>query len=212
LQDPDQSTGEADLSSKRQAFTMLKHRCAALLIFTMPKHRWATLVTFFPMLKHHCSALFISSHFQKHSSPPFPHHFSLSKQLRPALVSPFSLLLLKHHHQQLFTFSFPLLKHRYQQPFIIFFPMLKHHCSTFFISSHSQNTSTPHFPTIFIAETTPSSTCFDVLLLLLKHHLSATLHFLTLHHRRNNSVQQLFRLFSLLKHSCQQPFFVLLCC
>jgi hypothetical protein len=55
-------------------FTML-HRCAALLIFTMPKHRWATLVTFFPMLKHHCSTLFISSHFQKHSSSPFPHHF-----------------------------------------------------------------------------------------------------------------------------------------
>jgi hypothetical protein len=125
LQDPDQSTGEADFSSKRQAFTMLKHRCAALLIFTMLKHRCAalliftmlkhrntadaetplgTLVTFFPMLKHHCSTLFISSHFQKHSSPPFPHHFSFPKQLRPALVSPFSLLLLKHHYQQLFIF------------------------------------------------------------------------------------------------------------
>jgi hypothetical protein len=63
------------------------------------------LVTF-PMLKHHCSALFISSHFQKHSSPPFPHHFSFPKQLRPALVSPFSLLLLKHHYQQFFIFPF----------------------------------------------------------------------------------------------------------
>jgi hypothetical protein len=73
LQDPDQSTGEADLSSKRQAFTMLKHRCAALLIFTMPKHRCAALLIF-TMLKHHCSA--ISFHF-------FP------KQLRAALVSDF---------------------------------------------------------------------------------------------------------------------------
>jgi hypothetical protein len=63
LQDPDQSTGEADFSSKRQAFTMLKHRCAALLIFTMLKHRCAALLIF-PMLKHHCSALFISSHSQ----------------------------------------------------------------------------------------------------------------------------------------------------
>jgi hypothetical protein len=51
LQDPDQSTGEADFSSKRQAFTMLKHRCAALLIFTMLKHRCAALLIF-TMLKH----------------------------------------------------------------------------------------------------------------------------------------------------------------
>jgi hypothetical protein len=129
LQDPDQSTGEADFSSKRQALTMLKHRCAALLIFTMSKHRCAAMLIFmmpkhrcaamliftmlkhrcaalliFPMLKHHCLALFISSHFLKHSSPPFPHHFSFPKQLRPALVSPFSLLLLKHHYQQFFIF------------------------------------------------------------------------------------------------------------
>jgi hypothetical protein len=31
-------------------------------------------VTFFPTLKHLCSALSISSHFQKHSSPPFPYY------------------------------------------------------------------------------------------------------------------------------------------
>jgi hypothetical protein len=43
---------------------MLKHCCAALLIFTMLKHRCAALVTFFLMLKHHCSAPFISSHSQ----------------------------------------------------------------------------------------------------------------------------------------------------
>jgi hypothetical protein len=45
-----------------------------------------------------------------------------------------------------------------QQPFIIV-SMLKHHYSTFFISSHPR-----HFLTILIAETTPSSTCFDILL------------------------------------------------
>jgi hypothetical protein len=67
LQDPDQSTGEADFSSKRQAFTMpplaalliftmLKHRCAALLIFTMLKHRCSALMTFM-LLKHHWSTL-----------------------------------------------------------------------------------------------------------------------------------------------------------
>jgi hypothetical protein len=50
------------------------------------------------------------------------------------------------------------------------FPMLKHHCSAFFISSHPR-----HFLTIFIAETTPSSTClfFSVA----ETPLSATLHF-----------------------------------
>jgi hypothetical protein len=53
----------------------------------------------------------------------------LPKQLRPALVSTFSLLLLKHHYQQPFIF-FPLLKHRCQQLFIIF-PMLKHHVPHF---------------------------------------------------------------------------------
>jgi hypothetical protein len=54
--------------------------------------------------------------------------------------------------------------------------MLKHHCSTFFISSHPQNIPARHFLTIFIAETTPSSTCFDVLLVA-ETPLSATLHF-----------------------------------
>jgi hypothetical protein len=72
----------------------------------------------------------------------------------------------------------------------------------------------------FIDETTPSNNCFAFPLLMLKHHCSALLtfspmlkhhcstlffsshsqnttvhHFLTIFHRRNNSVQQLFRLF-----------------
>jgi hypothetical protein len=123
LQDPDQSTGEADFSSKRQAFTMLKHRCAALLIFTMLKHRCAALLIF-TMLKLHSSVLFISSHFQKHSSPLFrcshlssffhfsflPSHFLIIFHYRNNSVQHlfrfFSLLLLKHHYQQLFIFPF----------------------------------------------------------------------------------------------------------
>jgi hypothetical protein len=76
LQDPDQSTGEANFSSKRQAFTMLKHRCAALLIFTMLKHRCAALLIF-TLLKHHYQQLFI-----------FP--FSVVKTPLPATFHPFS--------------------------------------------------------------------------------------------------------------------------
>jgi hypothetical protein len=153
LQDPDQSTGEADFSSKRQAFTMLKHRCAALLIFTMLKHRCAALLIF-TMLKLHSSALFISSHFQKHSSPSFPHHFSFPKQLRPALVSPFLL-------KQFFIFfsvaetpvsaTFHQFFHDAETPLFNtfhFFPFPKHSIP----SSIS--------PSFFITETTPSSTCF----------------------------------------------------
>jgi hypothetical protein len=76
------------------------------------------------------------------------------------------------------------------------FPMLKHHRSTFFISAHPR-----HFLTVFIAETTPSSTCFDVPLSVAETpYQQPFIFFLTLHHRRNNSVQQLFRLFLLLKH------------
>jgi hypothetical protein len=55
--------------------------------------------------------------------------------------------------------------------------MLKHHCLAFFISCHSQNTPAHHFLTIFIAETTPSSTCFDFLPFVAETPLAATLHF-----------------------------------
>jgi hypothetical protein len=85
--------------------------------------------------------------------------------------------------------------------------MLKHHYSAFFISSHLR-----HFLTVSIAET-PTTFHFPPLL---KHRLPATPdaetplfsifhllpphHFSHLHHCRNNSVQQLFRLSLLLKH------------
>jgi hypothetical protein len=85
------------------------------------------------------------------------HFFPFPKQLRPAPVSPFSLLLLKHHYQQLFIFPFPLLKHRYQQPFTIFpdaetplfnifhfFPLPKHSSPPFSHYFHYRNNSVQH--------------------------------------------------------------------
>jgi hypothetical protein len=145
---------------------MLKHRCSALMTFMLLKHHWSTLLTFFlrpknhpvhfPLFllpKHYCQTCFVfpsitetplQHTFLSPTTPDnlsFPHHPSLLKQLRPAIVSPFS------------------------------------------------NAETPLFSTFSSLPRT-----------LLVHH------FLTLHHLRNNSVQQLFRLFSLLKHHCQQPF------
>jgi hypothetical protein len=49
-------------SKQEQAFTMLKHRFSALMIFhdaETPKHHCAALFIS-PMLKHRCAALFIS--------------------------------------------------------------------------------------------------------------------------------------------------------
>jgi hypothetical protein len=68
----------------------------------------------------------------------------------------FSLLLLKHHYQQLFTI-FPDAETPLFSTFP--FPLPKH--------STVQNS---HFLTIFIDETIPSSNCFAFSFLLLKHH------------------------------------------
>jgi hypothetical protein len=56
--------------------------------------------------------------------------------------------------------------------------MLKHDYSVLFISSHSQNTPVRHFLIIFIAETTPSSTCFTFLPSVAETPLPTTFHFL----------------------------------
>jgi len=123
---------------------MLKHRCAALLIFTM--------------LKHHCSMRFISSHSQ--NTPV--HHLLIiffPKQPRLALVSTFSLLLLQHHSQQPFIFSpsiinetipssncFALL-HNAETSLIqhsSFLPIPKTFQSAIFHHSHSRNNSVQH--------------------------------------------------------------------
>jgi hypothetical protein len=61
----------------QQLFPLLKHQLSA------------TFHPFPPMLKHHCSEYFSSP------SHHFSHSPSLTKQFRPAIVSP--LLLLKHH-------------------------------------------------------------------------------------------------------------------
>jgi hypothetical protein len=157
----------------------------------------------------------------------------LPKQLRPALVSPFSLLLLKHHYPTFSPFTFFLVAETPQQPFIIFPDaetplfstfhfLLKQSVhifiaeTTFIIFPDAEtpqpfiifpdaetplfNTfhffplpkhSSPPFSHIFIAETTPSSTCFDFLPSVAETPLSTTFHFLpvaethspaTLHH------------------------------
>jgi hypothetical protein len=110
--------------------------------------------------------------------------------------------------------------HDAETPLFIIFPDAETPLFTLFIFSHSQNTPVRHFIIIFIDETTPSSNCFASSLPLLKHRyqqpfiifpdaetpLFNTFHFLPLpkhssspfhhhFHRRNNSVQQLFRLF-----------------
>jgi hypothetical protein len=71
---------------------MLKHRYQQpFTIFTDAETLMSNIFHFFPL--------------PKHSSLPFSHYPSSPKQLRPALVSTFSLLLLKHHYQQPFIFS-----------------------------------------------------------------------------------------------------------
>jgi hypothetical protein len=91
--------------------------------------------------------------------------------------------------------------------------MLKHHCSTLFISSHSQNTPVRHFLIIFIAETTPSSTCFAFLPSVAETPLPTTFHFLpsvaetplpaTFHHFSDAETPlfNTFHFFPLPKHS-----------
>jgi hypothetical protein len=121
---------------EEQAFTMLKHRCAALMIFHDAGTPLCSTVQHtvhfsdaetplknaddcFPDAETPLFGTFHFFPFTKTSQPAIPPSFSLPKQLRPALVSLSPLPLLQHRSQQLF----PLLKH--QQPFI-FLPLLKH--------------------------------------------------------------------------------------
>jgi hypothetical protein len=91
----DQNTGEADFS-KRQLFTMLKHRCAALLIFHAAETPLRNTGDFLPDAE---TPLFSTVHFfpfPKTFQSAIPPSFLFPKQLRPALVSFFPLPLLKH--------------------------------------------------------------------------------------------------------------------
>jgi hypothetical protein len=120
---------------------MLKHRCAALMIFHDVETPLCSTVHFsdaetplkntgdcFPDAETPLFGTFHFFPFTKTSQPAIPPSFSLPKQLRPALVSLSPLPLLQHRSQQLF----PLLKH--QQPFI-FLPLLKHRLSATFHQS-----------------------------------------------------------------------------
>jgi hypothetical protein len=157
---------------------MQKHRCATLMIFHDVETPLCSTVHFsdaetslkstgdyFPDAETPLFGTFHLFPFTKTSQPAIPSSFSLPKQLRPTLVSLSPLPLLQHRSQQLF----PLLKHR--QPFI-FLPLLKHRLSATF-----PNAETP---------------LFNILFYFISLH---PIIFLTLHHRRNNSVQQLFCLF-----------------
>jgi hypothetical protein len=98
--------------------------------------------------------------------------------------------------------------------------MLKHHCSTLFILPTPKTLQSAISSPSFIDETTPSSYCFAFSFPLLKHHCqqpfiifpdaetplfntfhsshsqnTTVRHLLTILHRRNNTVQLLFRLF-----------------
>jgi hypothetical protein len=152
-----------------QAFTILKHGFAALMIlhdaetplcsidyfFMMLKLRWAVLFIS-PMLKLRGAALFIFSDaetplkntgehfpdaetsligtfifFPSHKNIPFPHHFSLPKQLRPALVS-----LFPSSAATPFAATFPVAETLIVSNFPSVSPILKHHCSTSFSPFH----------------------------------------------------------------------------
>jgi hypothetical protein len=154
------------------------------------------------MLKHLCSALFISSHFQKHSSPPFPHH-SYSRNNSVQHLFRFSPSIAETPLAATFpvaetpaTFHFPpVTETPITSNLSSVFPMLKHHCSTFFISFPP-----PPFSHCFHCRNNSVQHLFRRSSLLLKHLYQQPFIFLTIHHRRNNSVQHLFRLFLLLKH------------
>jgi hypothetical protein len=158
-----------------QAFTMLKHGFAALMILHDAETPLCSTVYFsdaetplcstvhfsdaetplkntgdhFPDAETSLIGTFISSQSQKHPIPP---SFSLPKQLRPALVS-----LFPSSAATPFAATFPVAETPIVSNFPSVSPMLKHHCSAFFIPFH---------------------------------------HLFHPPHRRNNSVQQLFRLFA----------------
>jgi hypothetical protein len=103
LQDPDQST-----TTRRGQFYFKEtsfHDAETPLRSTADFHDAETpLFGIFPMLKHHCSALFISSHSQ---NTPVRHFITIfiDETTPSSNCFTFSLLLLKHHYQQLFIFS-----------------------------------------------------------------------------------------------------------
>jgi hypothetical protein len=76
---------------------MLKHRCAALLIFHDAETPMRNTGDFLPDAE---TPLFNTFHFfpfPQTFQSAFPPSFLFPKQLRPALVSFFPLPLLKHH-------------------------------------------------------------------------------------------------------------------
>jgi hypothetical protein len=143
---------------------MLKHRCAALLIFHNAETPLKNTGDFLHDVETPLYNTFHFLPFPKSSQPAIPPSSLFPKQLRPALVSFFFPPIARNTiSKQLF----PLLKH--QQPFI-FLPLLKHHYQQPFISF--PDAETPLFNIFHFFPPPPFSHCF---------------------HCRNNSVQHLFR-------------------
>jgi hypothetical protein len=142
-----------------QAFTMLKHGFAALMILHDAETPLCSTVYFsdaetplkntgdhFPDAETSLIDTFISSQSQKHPIPP---SFSLPKQLCPALVS-----LFPSSAATPFATTFPVAETPIVSNFPSVSPMLKHHCSAFFHPFPSS------FSPPIIDETIPSSNCF----------------------------------------------------
>jgi hypothetical protein len=198
---------ENDSISERQAFTMLKHRCSALLTFTVLKHRCLALMTFM-LLKHHWSTLLTCFggrtttilHFLLFSvaETPLSTTFPVAETPLPA-----TFIIFPDAETPLFS-NFH------------FFPLPKHSSPPFSHHFHCRNNSVQHLFRLSpsVAET-PLSTTFPVAETPLPatfHHFSdaetplfnnfyffplpkhSVRHFPHHFHRRNNSVQQLFRL------------------
>jgi hypothetical protein len=180
---------------------MLKHRCAALMIFHDAETPLCSTVHFsdaetplkntgdcFPDAETPLFGTFHFFPFTKTSQPAIPPSFSLPKQLRPALVSlsppssaatPFAATFPVAETPATFHFP-PVAETLIVSNFSSVFPMLKHHYSAFFISFHHIIFSHPPSSTKQFRPTIVSP------LLLLKHHLPATLHHSSMmlkHHR-----------------------------
>jgi hypothetical protein len=150
-----------------QAFTILKHGFAALMILHDAETPLGSTVHFSDAETPRCSSIHFSDaetplkntgehfpdaetsligtfiFFPSHKNIPFPHHFSLPKQLRPALVS-----LFPSSAATPFAATFPVAETPIVSNFPSVSPMLKHHCSVFLIpfpSSFSPPSSTKQF-------------------------------------------------------------------
>jgi hypothetical protein len=156
---------------------MLKHRCAALIIFHDTETPPCSTVHFSdvetpPKNTGHCfpdteTPLFGTFHFFPVTEASHHPHHSHSRNNSVQHLFRFFPFLCCNTIRSNLSIS-PVAETPIVSNFSPVSPMLKHHCSAFFIPFPSS------FSPSIIDETIPSSNCFASLLL--KHHLPATLH------------------------------------